>query len=425
MLGTSARIGEVLAIRRRDLDLTTTPATLRICGTVISERGVGTYRQEHPKTDRSNRVIALPSFTAEALRRRLAIMADHSLDALVFRSREGTPLTTANVRRQLRKVLGDAGIEGVSPHMFRRTVATVINEQASLNLASELLGHTDPKVTIEHYIRRNEQVNPLTAELLDQAFAQDDRRGGAITVDNCSGNEAIPSAAERVYFPNGLLRYSGNSEIPLSAEPCHTGTECRRWRPVMRLRATRSHASSSPRCASACRRSGRWPSRFESGKGSLRPDVEIAIDAPDGRSARLVVEVKQALERRDVGRVAKQSRSMTTRQADVPVVAARYLSASVRDALAEEGMSYVDATGNLASWSTSPPCSFRRRARIGIRGARADPAERSRASLQLGSLVPCWTTAATGRCVNSWLPPVPPAVLRTGCWSTWSARTWS
>ncbi len=55
--------------------------------------------------------------------------------------------------------------------MFRRTVATVINEQASLNLASELLGHTDPKVTIEHYIRRNEQVNPLTAELLDQAFA--------------------------------------------------------------------------------------------------------------------------------------------------------------------------------------------------------------------------------------------------------------
>ena len=71
----------------------------------------------------------------------------------------------------------DAGIEGVSAHMFRRTVATVINEQASLNLASELLGHTDPKVTIEHYIRRNEQVNPLTAELLDQAFAREDSAG--------------------------------------------------------------------------------------------------------------------------------------------------------------------------------------------------------------------------------------------------------
>lgn len=32
------------------------------------------------KTDCSNRVIALPSFTAEALRRGLAIMADHSPD---------------------------------------------------------------------------------------------------------------------------------------------------------------------------------------------------------------------------------------------------------------------------------------------------------------------------------------------------------
>lgn len=173
MLGTSARIGEVLAIRRCDLDLTTSPATLRICGTVISGRGVGTFRQTHPKTDRSNRVVALPTFTAEALRRRLAVMGDRSYDALVFASREGTPLTTANVRRQLRTVLERAGIVGVTPHMFRRTVATVINEQASVDLAAQLLGHTDPKVTIEHYIRRNEHVNPLTAELLDQAFARE------------------------------------------------------------------------------------------------------------------------------------------------------------------------------------------------------------------------------------------------------------
>ncbi len=40
-----------------------------------------------------------------------------------------------------------------------------------MNLAAELLGHTDPKVTIEHYIRRNEHENPLTAELLGEAFA--------------------------------------------------------------------------------------------------------------------------------------------------------------------------------------------------------------------------------------------------------------
>lgn len=57
-------------------------------------------------------------------------------------------------------MLGKAGITGVHPHMFRRTVATVINDQASVNLAAESLGHTDPKVTVEHYSRRNEHVNP-------------------------------------------------------------------------------------------------------------------------------------------------------------------------------------------------------------------------------------------------------------------------
>jgi len=36
MLRTYARIGEVLAIRRCDVDVTVSPATVRICGTIVS-----------------------------------------------------------------------------------------------------------------------------------------------------------------------------------------------------------------------------------------------------------------------------------------------------------------------------------------------------------------------------------------------------
>lgn len=54
-------------------------------------------RQDHPKTAKSRRTVAIPSFTAEAVRRRLARRGDPSLDALLFSSREGTPLTTNNV----------------------------------------------------------------------------------------------------------------------------------------------------------------------------------------------------------------------------------------------------------------------------------------------------------------------------------------
>lgn len=173
MLGTSARIGEVLAIRRCDVDVASATPSIRIAGTIVSHRGESTLRQDHPKTAKSRRTVAIPSFTAEAVRHRLARLEDASPEALLFCTRGGTALTTNNVRRQLRHVLDLAGITGVTPHMFRRTVATAINEQGGVDLAAELLGHTDPRITIQHYIRRSEMVNPATAEMLDRVFAKD------------------------------------------------------------------------------------------------------------------------------------------------------------------------------------------------------------------------------------------------------------
>ena len=61
----------------------------------------------------------------------------------------------------------------MTPHLFRRTVATAVNDTANVELAAELLGHTDTKITVQHYIRRSEVVNPATAELLERAFARE------------------------------------------------------------------------------------------------------------------------------------------------------------------------------------------------------------------------------------------------------------
>ncbi|MBP2217014.1 tyrosine-type recombinase/integrase [Arthrobacter sp. CAN_C5] len=62
----------------------------------------------------------------------------------------------------------------MTPHMFRRTVATAVNTNASIELAAELLGHMDTKITAQHYIQRSELVNPATAARLDRAFAKDE-----------------------------------------------------------------------------------------------------------------------------------------------------------------------------------------------------------------------------------------------------------
>lgn len=167
MLGTSARIGEVLAIRKCDVDVASSPPTVRICGTIVSPSGRPTYRQAHAKTAKSTRTVAVPSFTAEALRQRLVVIALRDAEHLVFVTRNGTPLTTNNVRRRLRTILADAGISGVTPHAFRRTVATVLDRASGPDLAAEMLGHTSTKITKEHYIEPDETVDPITADILE------------------------------------------------------------------------------------------------------------------------------------------------------------------------------------------------------------------------------------------------------------------
>jgi integrase len=175
MLGTSARIGEVLAVRKCDVDVTVTPTTVRICGTIVSPKGKPTYRQDHPKTSTSRRVVSVPSFAAEVLRQRLVAVADDDPEHLLFYSRNHTPLTTNNVRRRLRAVLDEAGIGGVTPHAFRRTVATVVDRAAGTDLAAELLGHASPDITRLHYIEKDDAVDPRTAEILEQLAPNKDR----------------------------------------------------------------------------------------------------------------------------------------------------------------------------------------------------------------------------------------------------------
>ena len=77
-------------------------------------QGKPTSRQDHPKTSKTT----------------LIGLAQQEPEHLIFFSRNHTPLTTSNVRRRLRTILDEAGIDGVTPHSFRRTVATVLGRAA-------------------------------------------------------------------------------------------------------------------------------------------------------------------------------------------------------------------------------------------------------------------------------------------------------
>lgn len=93
MLGTSDRIGEELALRRRDVDDTVRPMQVTVPGNLVVIKGQSVYRQDHPMTSSSNRTLQVPEFTADVLRRRPALIEDTQYDYLVFFTRVGTPFS--------------------------------------------------------------------------------------------------------------------------------------------------------------------------------------------------------------------------------------------------------------------------------------------------------------------------------------------
>ncbi|WP_314505443.1 tyrosine-type recombinase/integrase [uncultured Microbacterium sp.] len=175
MLGSLTRIGEALAFRKCDVDMTASPPTVHVCGTIVVRKGVGVLRQPQPKTAESNRVVAIPPFAAAVVRRRLALIAGEGSEHLLFFTRKGTPLAPHNVRRTFREMLKIAGLEGleITPHAFRRTGATLLTNELGIETAADVLGHTSTKTTKEHYAEPDRTVNPIPAAVLER-FAPDD-----------------------------------------------------------------------------------------------------------------------------------------------------------------------------------------------------------------------------------------------------------
>jgi integrase len=170
MLGTATRIGETLALRKCDVDMTVDPPRVHINGTILVRKGTGALRQAHPKTDESNRVVAVPAFAAEVIRQRLAKIAGEDGEHLLFFTKRGTPLAPHNARRTFRDILRDAGLEGmeITPHAFRRTGATLLANEVDLQTAADVLGHASTATTKEHYAEPDRSVNPITATVLQR-----------------------------------------------------------------------------------------------------------------------------------------------------------------------------------------------------------------------------------------------------------------
>ncbi len=139
LAGTGVRISEALGQLWEDVDLE--------AGTVLV-RGT--------KTVHSQRLLSLPEWLLLRLKARATVKRP---TGLVFAS-PGTrerlkQRDRRNVARVFRQVLDDAGFPWATPHTFRRTVATLLDEAGlPIALAASQLGHADPAMTARVYLGR-------------------------------------------------------------------------------------------------------------------------------------------------------------------------------------------------------------------------------------------------------------------------------
>lgn len=138
---TGLRIGELFALRSKNVDLTA--GVIRVRETV-HEGQFGT-----PKTRSSRREVPMSA----SVRRILTPLVTTEEDELLFRSRSGSPINPKNLaQRVLRPKCRELNLPIVSWHSFRHTHATLLTEVGeSIKTTQAILGHSDLNTTLNIY----------------------------------------------------------------------------------------------------------------------------------------------------------------------------------------------------------------------------------------------------------------------------------
>jgi integrase len=133
------------------------------------------------KTTKSRRTLALPPAAVEALKaHQIRQAADREAAAgiweetgLVFTSTKGTELDAHNVRREFRRLVKAAGLEGAwSPRELRHTFVSLMSEGGvPVEEIARLAGHSSTRTTEVVYRKELRPVITTGAEVMGKIFA--------------------------------------------------------------------------------------------------------------------------------------------------------------------------------------------------------------------------------------------------------------
>lgn len=156
-----------------------------ITGTLVELRPGPKFRQDFLENSKSDRIIPVPRFVADVLVRRGMESPASNKAKVLFWSRPGTYVQASSVRRSLREAVNAAGIDGaavITPHAFRRIVATLPATELTDGAGPTTLGHADlARPTPATALRRPAPGLALQHRLLRHSHPHDrpaDRPGG-------------------------------------------------------------------------------------------------------------------------------------------------------------------------------------------------------------------------------------------------------
>lgn len=165
------RLGEICALKWTDIDFINMTMTInhtvqRITAMDIAEETSKTNLLEGaPKSDCSKRMIPVSSKLLQMLN------TIHSDEPYIFGGEK--PLEPRTMQYQFKRILKEALISDRNFHILRHTFATnCVEKGIDVKSLSEILGHSDVKITLNRYVHPTMDAKRLQLEQLIRFYSQ-------------------------------------------------------------------------------------------------------------------------------------------------------------------------------------------------------------------------------------------------------------